>query len=79
VFPVRYELNILYCDMRPDSQNNPLQDNGSLTHVSVTSRKKTFSRQRFGKHLLKAGIEKADRELSILLGNCSCIPKTTHS
>jgi hypothetical protein len=64
---------VTHCDMRPESRNNPLPDNGSLTHVSVTtSRKKTFSRQRVSRHRLKAGIVKPNMELHILLGNGSC-------
>jgi hypothetical protein len=54
----------VYCDTGPESRNNPLPDNGSLIHVSVTSRK-SFARQRLGKHRLKAGRVEQDTELSI--------------
>jgi hypothetical protein len=30
----------IYYDMRPESWNNPLPDNGSLTQVSVTTSRK---------------------------------------
>jgi hypothetical protein len=61
----------VYCDMRDESRNNPLPENGSVTRFRDKP-ERPFARQRFGKHRLKAAIVEPDKELSVLLGNGSC-------
>lgn len=45
---------IQYCDTRPESWNNPLPDNSSLTHISMTSQKN---------HMLGNGLVNTIRKL----------------